>query len=97
MFGRKSNSTGLVDTTHLFNNLWVRQLQETQCELPNEARGVDNIQKKKMEKQHGKPEDEFKLESRTYKIIEICSLQTIKVLNTAGPEMDKVVNLNCIK
>ncbi|KAL6047987.1 hypothetical protein QOT17_021300 [Balamuthia mandrillaris] len=27
----------------------------------------------------------------------ICSLQTIKVRNTAGPETDKVVNLNCIK
>ncbi|KAL6040349.1 Chromobox protein 1 [Balamuthia mandrillaris] len=61
MFGRKSNGTGLVDTTHLSDDSWVRQLQETQRELAEEAHGVDNIQKKKMEKRHGKPEDEFKV------------------------------------
>ncbi|KAL6064698.1 hypothetical protein QOT17_010741 [Balamuthia mandrillaris] len=32
-----------------------------------------------------------------HKIIQICSSQTIKVQNIAGPEMDKVVNLNHIK
>ncbi|KAL6073232.1 hypothetical protein QOT17_004894 [Balamuthia mandrillaris] len=61
MFGRKSNSTGLVDTTHLFDDSWVRQLQETQRELAEEAHGVDNAQKEKTEIRHGKPEEEFEV------------------------------------
>ncbi|KAL6047134.1 hypothetical protein QOT17_016535 [Balamuthia mandrillaris] len=120
MFGRKSNGTGLVDTTHLFDDSWVRQLQETQHALAEEARGVDNAQKEKTEKRHGTLEEEFKVgdlvlihskatsiskskklrhswKGGPYKIIKICSLQTIKVWNTAGPETDKVVNLNHIK
>ncbi|KAL6077631.1 Chromobox protein 5 [Balamuthia mandrillaris] len=110
MFGRKSNGTNLVDTTHLSDDSWVRQLQETQRELAEEACRVDSVQKKKTEKRHGKPEDEFKVgnlvlihskatsvgESRKlqrswkggpYKIIEICSPQTIKVRNTADREL----------
>ncbi|KAL6061840.1 hypothetical protein QOT17_012562 [Balamuthia mandrillaris] len=120
MFGRKSNGTGLVDTTHLSDDSWVRQLQETQRALAEEARGVDNAQKEKTEKRHGKSEEEFKVgdlvlihskatsigkskklrcswKGGPYKIIKICSPQTIKVRNTAGPETDKVVNLNRVK
>ncbi|KAL6044763.1 Chromobox protein 1, partial [Balamuthia mandrillaris] len=97
-----SNGTCLVDTTHLSDDSWVRQLQETQRELAEEARRVDNAQKEKTKKRHGKLEEEFKVgdlvlihskatsigESKKlrrswkggpYKIIKICSSQTIKV------------------
>ncbi|KAL6057617.1 reverse transcriptase [Balamuthia mandrillaris] len=106
MFGRKSHGTGLVDTTHLSDNLWVRQLQETQCEHAEEAHGVDNTQKEKMEIWHGKPEEEFKPHpSASRRIFDVngkedptrLSKSTIKVRNTAGPETNKVVNLNCVK
>ncbi|KAL6062990.1 Chromobox protein 1 [Balamuthia mandrillaris] len=61
MFGRESNGTCLVDTTHLSDDSWVRQLQETQRELAEEARRVDNAQKEKTKKRHGKLEEEFKV------------------------------------